>query len=366
MSDAPRLRSAVRLPALDVLRFVAAVSVLLYHYVASYLPRTGLPPLLEEATEWTRYGYLGVELFFIISGFVILWSVQSRTATEFVVARASRLYPTFWVAVALASVVTIAAAERGLWEATRPSIGQIAANATMYPTLFGQPRIDDVYWTLELELRFYFLIFVLLVVKQIPAFERWVWCWLALCALNLFVPLPRLVAFLSLAPYGAFFIGGAVCYLGYDRGWSRNRVALFLLATSVAVVESIRVRGAFITPDAASAVVVPLIVSVLFVAVFAVSRWPTALGVRMAPLLGSLTYPLYLTHAAIGVVAIRALNPIFGPVQSLAVALTGAFVLAFTLAKLVDEPMRKPFANLLRSLLRSMSALTVRSMLQRR
>lgn len=47
-------------------------------------------PVLSEVT---RYGYAGVNLFFVISGFVILMSVWGRTAPQFIASRVSRLYP---------------------------------------------------------------------------------------------------------------------------------------------------------------------------------------------------------------------------------------------------------------------------------
>ena len=74
-----------RLPALDLLRFAAAMGVLAYHYISSYLPEDLGSRWLEYAAHVTRYGYLGVELFFIISGFVILWSAQGKSATSFAV-----------------------------------------------------------------------------------------------------------------------------------------------------------------------------------------------------------------------------------------------------------------------------------------
>jgi peptidoglycan/LPS O-acetylase OafA/YrhL len=43
---------------------------------------------------WARYGFLGVPIFFIISGYVIAYSAE-RTAAAFAIARVSRIYPTF-------------------------------------------------------------------------------------------------------------------------------------------------------------------------------------------------------------------------------------------------------------------------------
>src|SRR5881394_93905 len=87
-----------RLYEVDLLRFFAAMSVLLFHYCfrgyaadgMSVMPYPTLAPV-------AKYGYLGVDLFFMISGFVILMSVSSGSLRDFFVSRVVRLYPAFWV-----------------------------------------------------------------------------------------------------------------------------------------------------------------------------------------------------------------------------------------------------------------------------
>ena len=75
-------KGAERLPALDLLRFFAAAAVMVYHYTYYFAESGG--PELSALEAVTRHGYLGVELFFMISGFVILWSASNRTAKKFV------------------------------------------------------------------------------------------------------------------------------------------------------------------------------------------------------------------------------------------------------------------------------------------
>src|SRR5262245_60873355 len=95
-----------RIPELDLLRFTAAAAVMLYHY--TYRPKVDgqiVEGLFGALPDATRFGYLGVTLFFMISGFVILWSSEARSAGEFVISRVSRLYPSFWIAVLLTAAV---------------------------------------------------------------------------------------------------------------------------------------------------------------------------------------------------------------------------------------------------------------------
>jgi peptidoglycan/LPS O-acetylase OafA/YrhL len=85
-----------RVQALDLLRLGAVAAVVFYHYgfwgpSSHDVPQVALPWMASFA----QYGFLGVPVFFIISGFVIAYSAEGRTATGFAIARFSRIYPTF-------------------------------------------------------------------------------------------------------------------------------------------------------------------------------------------------------------------------------------------------------------------------------
>src|SRR5699024_10591942 len=91
-----------RLRAMDALRLLAALAVVLFHFTTRDHGRWGaqLPhEVFPALSHVVRYGYAGVHLFFTISGFVILMSVWGRSPRQFVASRISRLYPAFWVAV---------------------------------------------------------------------------------------------------------------------------------------------------------------------------------------------------------------------------------------------------------------------------
>src|ERR1044071_4341128 len=97
MTDKPR----TRLSALDGLRLLCALAVAGYHFGDSWRLDGVHPPahFLPDAAPVLIYGFLGVEVFFMISGFVVLMSGWGRTVREFAASRAARLYPAFWVCV---------------------------------------------------------------------------------------------------------------------------------------------------------------------------------------------------------------------------------------------------------------------------
>ena len=151
-----------RLVGLDGLRAIAALSVFIHHFTehASKLkPEVFYAAPVSGITDvfWPfKIGASGVTLFFIISGFVILASLtRLRDGADFVVGRFSRLYPLFWTAVLATTLIRV------LVGGDHISFGSFLANLTMAPELFDAPMIDGVYWTLIVELKFYFLAFLI-------------------------------------------------------------------------------------------------------------------------------------------------------------------------------------------------------------
>ena len=348
-----------RLPDIDLLRFIAAAMVLLYHYISSYIAPRIDDSFFSAVSLVTRYGYLGVELFFMISGFVIVWSAQKRSAPEFVISRFSRLYPTFWVAMLL-TALAIFLLEPLVVESdpTRIDLRTLAANATMMPQIFDAPRIDGVYWTLEFEIRFYFLVFLLVLFGQMPRLELWLYTWLATCVVSLWISLPWALSYFLLLSYAPFFIAGALFYVVFANGWSIKRALGIMIVMGLCIQSALRHKSGFLIPDAASVWIVPAI-TVLFFLVFLVlirARKPWVSG-AIAYRLGALTYPLYLTHAAIGLLLVRLMLEPLGPYMTFFVVTVFAFLLAQILVVTVDEPARRPAARMCRYCLERVIAL---------
>lgn len=153
------------------LRGVAVLSVVMIHYtVVVHLLRRDIawviaaPPIdgpIPAIVDWLNpvyfdFGTFGVSLFFLISGFVIPFSLQTTTSLRFLVARAVRIYPTFWLAL-LVEGLTVWLSSR-FWHGESPyGIRSYVVNGLLIETLLGAQTVDWVSWTLSIEIKFYVL-----------------------------------------------------------------------------------------------------------------------------------------------------------------------------------------------------------------
>jgi peptidoglycan/LPS O-acetylase OafA/YrhL len=246
-------------------------------------------------------GHFGVELFFIISGFVILMTIErKKTVRAFALARATRLMPCFLAALLLATLILCIAPMPPL---DTPTVPRFIANLTMAPLLFGQRVVDLPYWTLTYEMVFYIAMAVLLALGRLRSVE-----WIALGWMALGVVYPLLLdpvlhnrmTIVLMAYHSNFFVIGMCLYL-IHVGRART-VTWLALAAAVAM----SARGGGEQAFYASSVLY-LSLTVLF----ALAVWgaTTDLGRRMAlpPMvfLGRISYPLYLVHVVIGYQVIR-------------------------------------------------------------
>lgn len=292
-------RTADRVNEIDLLRFLAALAVLLFHYSfrgyfaddRTTMPYLGLAPI-------GKYGYLGVDLFFIISGFVILMTASRGGLREFVVSRIARLYPAYWVccSITFLAILTIGGAR---YDAT---ISQYLTNMTMLGGFFHVPYIDGSYWSLTVELKFYAMVGVVLLVGALARVQALLCGWLVAAIALRFWPVDSLGYWL-IVDYAAYFIAGATCFLIWSRGVSVARAAMLIASWALALANAIEysqeVADYYSTPI--SEVVVGAIVSIYFLVMLLVSLRRTGIFARKRWLtLGALTYPLYLLHQKIG------------------------------------------------------------------
>ena len=328
---------------LDGLRLCAALGVVAYHFTAfeSGVRRAWGVPATEAfpgLTQVTSYGWLGVELFFLISGFVICMSCWGRDAGAFFRSRVTRLFPAYWAAV----LITFTVVALFSTEYRRVSVTDLLLNLTMMQRPLGADAVDGVYWTLWVEACFYFL-FAAVVWRGLTRHRVIVFCYLWLVAAILATPAHQpLVDALVQPGYAPYFIAGIALYLVHRFGsdlklWGLVGVC-FTMAASQAHDLALQVgREDLHRPVAPLPAVLAMagffaVMSVIALGGLSWVRWPWLTTA------GLLTYPLYLIHEFNGWVLIHALRDHFPRYLTLAIVTSTVLAAAWLLHRLVERP----------------------------
>ncbi len=333
-----------RLAMLDALRFVAAFVVVAFHLTAVTSPAWGgrVPAEMAGVGSWTAYGRLGVLLFFVISGFVLLMTAWGRSIPAFVASRVGRLFPAYWVAVVLSAILVL-----WLWPENPAFTGTVISethallNLSMVQGAFGAPNLDSPYWTLWYELRFYLLIAIFMAIgitrKRVLAFAA---LWPVVAAIA-FHNGQQFIAFFLMPEYAPYFAGGMLLYLIYRDGHDLGTWLLvgFQVAIAANASWSFYSDLATNTPAIPSKPVVVLLVVGCFAAVAAVTLTPLArVGAAWLTTLGALTYPLYVVHQNWGWYAIHLLRDSLGAWGAAAVAFAVVLTASYLIYRLVERP----------------------------
>jgi peptidoglycan/LPS O-acetylase OafA/YrhL len=336
-----------RVAALDGLRLLAALAVAVYHLTVAWRVDGVHPPayFLPTASHVTVYGFLGVELFFLISGFVIAMSGWGRPLGAFFASRVSRLYPAYWAGIVLTTLVVLALPVTGGVPVTGlPGPAGTLANLTMLQEPLGVPAVDTVYWTLFIELRFYLLFAV--VVWAGTTYRRVVlfctlWLTVAVLAPSWRLPVVDLVAVPDYAPY---FVAGMAMYLIYRFGPTPLLYGITGMAWLVSMARLddrlAQLRPGFAVPSWPGY----LFVSLSFALLLAIAHgWAGRIRGRWLTVAGALTYPVYLLHQRIGYSLVRTGYELTGaPVWLLiAAALTVITVVAWLVHRYVERPLTR-------------------------
>jgi len=183
----------------DSLRAIAALTVLISHVLGEI---------------WENYfslGSVGVILFFLISGYCIVLSLNKlgdRPVKNFLVRRFFRLYPIYWCAV----VFTVIVSHKNI------SWHQFLYNLTMFQNKFNVQHLNEVFWTLHLELYFYAIVAVLLAIGYAYKKDIYVNMSLAFLSLALVFAIERLL--IGSGPHYGTFMFLSIFFLG---GWVATR-----------------------------------------------------------------------------------------------------------------------------------------------
>jgi exopolysaccharide production protein ExoZ len=334
-SMATSFRSNLYFSGIDAIRFSAALFVVGFHlgYLNNVADMQAIWPV-------TWFGWIGVEVFFVISGFVIANSANGRSAMQFLRGRALRLYPAVWCC------ATITFAVRCIDQTFIDLVPNYLRSIALLPK---GPWIDDVYWTLAVEIGFYTLIFILLWTRLFSWLSQVSLALTALSAASVYTlatnsPLSVLVehANVILARHGCFFAVGVWIWISTTRSLAAWEITGVCAAIFVCLGETYLRGTEFLPSGHPNWLFVPMATwGVAVAAIFAISRHgsakPSSAFLRT---LGLMTYPLYLVHHVVGIAIERAMLAIAGKWIVLAVSVTITVAISWAVCRLAEPRIR--------------------------
>ncbi|QKJ28243.1 acyltransferase [Mucilaginibacter mali] len=315
-----------RIAEIDGLRGIAALMVCLLHF------------------NLFKYGGTGVQLFFMISGFVIYMStVYANTFKRFWIGRFTRLYPVY-----LLSIVITLIFYPVNFKAIR--INEIIGNLTLLQPLFRANFLIFVYWTLYIEILFYFLISILLKFKLLAEIEKVILCLYCLIATTTIIYIligdsspvytRYFVIFRGIVQVYSFFhlfAAGIVFYRIYHHGATRFRVLLIILSFLMTLLLTYdTVEKTLDLTD--KRIISALIFYPAFILI--VNRKAAFLNYSPLQFLGKISYALYVIHASFGVWLRDLLLPRTGLVAAGLISLVFTILFSYIITRFYDEPIR--------------------------
>jgi peptidoglycan/LPS O-acetylase OafA/YrhL len=275
-------RRSTRVEIVEPLRGLAALSVAWFHFTNG----GALLPSDSRLRDWSSRGWVGVEVFFVISGFIVPYSLFvggykfPKDWPTFVLKRIIRLDPPYLAAIAicilLSYVVTFAPGFAG--QSPSITLPQVLAHLGYVNAFLGYDWLNPVFWTLAIEFQFYLVVAMIFPVLASSSMFVRLAVLGTMCALSVLIE-PGQYMF----RYCGLFALGATAFQKYV---GRSSLVEFLVATAIIAVVVAKVLGILVA--------VTTVAAALLIALVTIRRYgPLAF-------VGALSYSLYLLHVPIG------------------------------------------------------------------
>ncbi|MDB4984714.1 MAG: hypothetical protein JWM20_893 [Patescibacteria group bacterium] len=269
---------------------------------------------ISNSVTWYRYGNLGVQLFFIVSGFVIVQSLEGKTFKEFAKGRFVRLFPLFWFLCTITFLLTLVVPY-----ADHVNIGGYLTNMTMLPDLINKfshgTLVDASYWTLTVELLFYVgigLFCSLFSYKNIRIFLGG-WLLVSIAAFAFHADQNFYVKLLLVRHASYFIFGSSLALIATKHAKNAFEKYFDWMLLGGSALYSLVINTVAIPPyinvNSHDSIIVTCLLIIFFAGipllVYVSSRIKNKNMIGWLALLGGLTYPVYLLHQRIGTLAIN-------------------------------------------------------------
>ena len=324
------------------MRIIAVAGVVMAHFFWSSKwvnENLGASPetVFGDFSHIAAYGFLGVHLFFIISGTVISRSAIGRTAREFAIARFLRLMPALLIAVLLSAALLIATGEPNIAKILR----SIPTNLMLVPSLADAGWLNPVFWTLVIEASFYTIVGLIIFIwgasRLVLLRFAWIWLFITVVLSRIDDDTLKSVTFFNWAP---FFIIGILIGTANSRS-DRFLAAFGMLAAGLLAIES---TISTMNPEGRS-------VNVIFICVFLVcivvalvvwAKSISALQSKSLAFIGMMTYSPYLFHVIPGrMLAEYLLDEGWNTLEAYVLSLLTTLVLSYIVTKFAEPVIRR-------------------------
>lgn len=332
------MKATYRLAEMDSLRGLAAIGICLFHF--ALLPSNVL------FLKYFRFGVTGVDLFFMISGFVIFMSLNAiQTLKDFWAFRCFRLYPAYWLSIIIAIINYNFLVHFNFHRHWNDLIG----NLLMIQPLFKSENLVDAYWTLYVELCFYTFISLVWYFKLTAKIEQIILAGLTfILIINSFYLLLEtssagyvhfFILFRGVMPlisFFGFFASGIAYYNIYIKGWSLRRITILIFSFLLTLVIHSISGKANLFVSLWERIMCEAVFNLLLILI--VSKKAGFLKARWMMFLGTISYALYLIHESIGIGINKYLLLFTNSQFAALVGVAGSIVLAGLITYLYDKP----------------------------
>lgn len=358
------LLNSKRIETLDGFRFVAIILVVLYHYYTRWTPPRYTSNLYPygNSVYFFNYGYLGVQLFFVISGFVIAFTLQNTIKFgEFWKKRFIRLFPAMFICSVITFTIVSLLDTNNLFARTHEFKNFLVSLTFIHPEVFNTifrrydlqlTYINGSYWSLWPEIQFYVLASIVYFINPQKFFTRFFVITFLLYLLHKFIhniagpnhfDLPadgffvvnfvKLSAIFSYSQFSLWFLLGVLFFQNFSdqhKKWTNWAIAL-IMGSLLHDAHEWKVR---------------VILVLIFLAFMLLLFWPQALSFlnhKIITSIGLASYSLYLIHEYVGMVFITRYAAYFGNYSALFPLLVMGVLISFSLAlyKFVEKPLGK-------------------------
>ena len=312
------------LPTFNLIRGVAAILVCLFHFTSN--SRLNYPSILNKVVE---HGYTGVQVFFVLSGFVIPYSMYkgnyslSKIST-YLLKRISRIHPPYLASILLVLLLNYVFNISPYYSTDLIEVDAqgLFSHFLYLSNILGIDWYNSFYWSLAIEIQFYILMSLL---YSFVVNRSVIWIFFAVVLISLGYFFSSSIFIFTHLP---FFIAGIMVF---RLAVKKDSIGVFLLSISANFIvlfiysENIHVILASLT-------------SVVLILVFK-SRS------KIGEFLGNISYSIYLIHIPVGQIIIRIgvdyTSGIYSEILLVVISLALTIVSSYIFYRLVEKPSKK-------------------------